>query len=190
MKKTLIIAAAVLGSFAAQAQSTWNLDKAHGAMEFSVNHMGLANITGQFKDFDVKVTNTKSDLSDAVVEMTATVASINTGNEGRDKHLQSADFFDAEKNPTITFKSTSFKKVKGNAYKVTGDLTMHGVTKTVTLDATFNGPKTHPYTKKEVAGFTVTGQVKRSDFGIAKEMTNDMLSDVVMLNASFEVVKG
>lgn len=190
MKKTIIIAAAVLGSFSLQAQTTWNLDKAHGAMNFSVNHMGLADITGNFKDFDVKVTTNKADLSDAVVEMTAAVSSINTGQDGRDKHLQGPDFFDAEKNPTITFKSTSFKKVKGNAYKVTGDLTMHGVTKTVTLDATYSGSKVHPYTKKDVAGFTVTGQIKRTDFGIAKEMPNDMLSDIIKLNASFEMTKG
>lgn len=189
MKKTFLIAAALVGSMTMQAQSTWNLDKAHGSMNFSVNQMGLADITGTFKDFDVKVTSTKEDLTDAVVEMTAQVSSINTNQDGRDKHLQSADFFDAEKFPTITFKSTSFKKVKGNEYKVTGELTMHGITKTVTLDATFYGPKNHPYTKKDVAGFKVSGTVKRSDFGIAKDMTNDMLSDEVKLDANFVVIK-
>lgn len=189
MKKTLIIAATVLGSFAAQAQSTWTLDKAHGSMNFSINNMGLADIAGEFKDFDVTVTTNKEDLSDAKVEMTAKVSSISTGQDGRDKHLQGADFFDAEKNPTVTFKSTSFKKVKGNFYKVTGDLTMHGVTKSVTLEATYNGPKVHPYSKKDIAGFTVSGQIKRSDFGIAKEMTEDMISDTVWLNASFIVIK-
>lgn len=191
MKKVLLIAAAFIGSYAAQAQTTWTNDKAHGALGFTISHLGgLSTLPGEFKSFDVKVTTNKEDLSDAKVEMTADVNSINTGNEARDKHLASPDFFGAEKNPTITFVSKSFQKVKGNQYKVVGNLTMNGITKEVTLTAVYNGKKEHPMNKKPVSGFTVTGQIKRSDFNIGKDMGEAIISDVVQLNASFELVQG
>ena len=109
------------------------------------------------------------DFTDAVVVMSADVNSINTESEARDKHLKSADFFDAAKYPVITFKSKTFTKVNDTSYKVTGDLTMHGITKTIELDAICR-MGTNPTNKKEVAGFKITGKVKRNDFGIGSSM--------------------
>jgi polyisoprenoid-binding protein YceI len=105
----------------------------------------------------------------------------------RDGHLKSADFFETEKFPTLTFKSTSFKLVKGKNYKIEGDLTMHGVTKKVTLDALHYGNAENPQNKKVVAGFKVSGVVKRSDFGIGAGFPAPGLSDEVNLLADLEL---
>ena len=115
--------------------------------------------------------------------------SINTENEQRDKHLQSPDFFDAEKFPALTFKSTSFKKVSGKKYKVAGLLTLHGVSKPVELDVVFNGTVENPMSKKTMAGFNISGVIKRSEFGIATGMPATMLGDGVALQASTEFAK-
>lgn len=143
---------------------------------------------GEFKSYDIKFTSSKDDFSDATVEMTGDVNSINTSNDGRDKHLKGPDFFDAEKNPQFKFKSTSFKKA-GAIYKIVGDLTLHGVTKQVTLTATFRGKVTNPAMKTDVYVWKIGGKIKRSDFGIAPNMANDMVDDIVNLNANLELSK-
>lgn len=190
MKKlTLIIAATtLLLSFTLLEQSTWNLDKAHAKLRFTVTHLMVSDVDGWFKSFDAKVIASKEDFSDASVEMTAEVNSINTDNEQRDTHLKSADFFDAIKYPTLTFKSKTFKKVSDNNYKVTGDLTMHGITKTIELNAV-GVTGTHPMTKKTIGGFKVTGTIKRSDFGIGASMPAMMLSEEVQITANAEFEK-
>jgi polyisoprenoid-binding protein YceI len=188
MKKVTMIAAGLVLSANVFAQ-TWNVDKVHSHMGFDVTHLGVSNFTGTFKTFDAKLTAKSADFSDAAFEMSADVASISTENSQRDEHLKSADFFDASANPAITFKSKSFKKVKGKMYKVTGDLTMHGVTKPVVFDAMLNGTTIHPMNKKNVAGFTFMATIKRSDFGIGASMPEAMLSDAVKLVSSAEFVK-
>lgn len=167
IKITLIAAVAALFSFTVLEQFTYTLDLSHSRLGFSVKHMGIADFNGSFSNFETKITSTKADFSDASVELSADINSIYTGNEMRDNHLKTADFFDAEKYPKLTFKSTSFKLVKGKQYKIVGDLTMHGVTKKVELDAVHNATIDHPQSKKPIAGFKVTGIVKCSDFGIA-----------------------
>src|SRR6202012_455610 len=137
-----------------------------------------------------KLTSSKDDFSDAQIEFTADVNTINTGNEQRNTHLKSADFFDAAQYGTLTFKSPAFKKVDDKNYQVTGDLTLHGVTKTVTLNATFNGTTVNPMSKKTVAGFHVSGTIKRNDFGIGTQFPSTMVSDEVALDANPEFVKG
>lgn len=188
MKATSIIASLLIMSATSFAQ-TWTIDKAHSQLGYGIKHLSIAEIGGSFQEFDAKITSSKEDLSDAVVELTANVASISTGNEQRDAHLKTADFFDAEKFPTLTFKSKSFKKVGDKKYKVAGDLTLHGVTKPVTLDVVLNGTTTHPMTKKTMAGFKATGIIKRTDFGIAAATPSAMLSDEVAINANAEFVK-
>ncbi|MBS1566163.1 MAG: polyisoprenoid-binding protein [Bacteroidetes bacterium] len=188
MKKTLLLSAAALFTLVSFGQ-TWSVDKAHSQLNFSVTHLGIAEVGGGFRSFDSKITSSKDDFSDATVELTAEVSSINTGNDQRDNHLKSPDFFDAAKFSTLTFKSKSFTKAGGKKYKVTGDLTLHGVTKTVTLDATLNGTTVHPMNKKTIAGFTFTGIIKRSDFGVAPSMPAAMLADDVKLMASGEFAK-
>jgi polyisoprenoid-binding protein YceI len=138
---------------------------------------------------DAKLTASKDDLTDAQIQLTADVSSINTGNDQRNTHLKSADFFDAAQFGTLTFKSTSFQKVSDKNYKLAGSLTLHGVTKPVTLDVVYNGTVVNPMSKKTVAGFKITGTIKRSDFGIATSFPVTALSDEVKLNANAEFVK-
>ena len=191
MKKITLITAvaitAILSSFQSIGQSSWTLDKAHAKLGFTITHLMVSDVEGWFKNFDAKITASKSDFSDAVVEMTGDVNSINTENEKRDAHLKSADFFDAEKFGTLTFKSTSFKK-SGNNYIVKGNLTMHGVTKPVELTAMCR-MGTHPMNNKTIAGFKITGKIKRTDFGIGSSMGEKMLSEEVAIIANAEFAK-
>ncbi len=189
MKKITIVTATLFFLATTGFAQTWTWDKPHSQLNFGISHLGIATIAGTFNTVDAKITSSKDDFSDAVVELTADVNSINTNNEQRNNHLKSADFFDAAKYGTLSFKSSSFTKVADKKYKVEGDLTFHGVTKHVTLDATYNGTITHPMNKKLVAGFSVTGIIKRSDFGIAPSMPSTFLGDDVALNASAEFVK-
>ena len=188
MKKVTILLTGLMLSAAAHAQ-TWSIDKAHSRIGFGITHLTINEIDGDFKTFDGKITASKPDFADASVEFSAEISSINTDVEARDKHLKSPDFFDAEKNPTLTFKSTSFKKEKGKEYKVTGNLTMHGVTKPVTLKATLVGTATNPMSKKEMAGFRITGDINRMDFGVGSSMPEAMLSQNVKFTANTEFSK-
>lgn len=188
MKKATIIAALLILSAATFAQ-TWTVDKAHSRIGFNFTHLAVSELGGTFNSIDAKITSSKPDFTDAVVEFSADINSINTDNEQRDKHLQTADFFDAEKFPKLTFKSTSWKKVGDKKYKVTGDLTLHGITKPVVLDVVYGGTTTHPQTKKPIAGFRITGTIKRTDFGIAPAMPSVMVSDDVNLQANTEFAK-
>ena len=191
MKKNILMVGimAALLAFTPDTTTKWNVDNMHATLGFSVTHMGINDIQGQFKKFSSKITASKADLTDAVVEMTAEVSSISTDVEPRDKHLKSADFFDAEKFPTISFKSSSFTKVGDKKYKVKGPLTMHGVTKDVELEATLNGVTANPMSKKPTSGWKVTGKIKRNDFGIGASMPEAMLSNEVTLNANAEFVQ-
>ena len=190
MKKTIIVAAAALLVSTAGFSQTWAWDKAHSQLNFGITHLGINEVDGSFSTVEATLTSSKDDFSDASVELTADVNSINTGVEQRNNHLKSADFFDAAKYGTLTFKSTSFKKLSGKNYQVTGDLTFHGVTKSVVLNAVLNGTAVNPQSKKTVAGFKVTGTIKRTDFGIATGFPSSMLSDEVTLSANAEFVKG
>jgi polyisoprenoid-binding protein YceI len=187
IKITLMLAVVALFSFTVVEQFSYTVDNAHSRLGFTIKHMGISDFNGNFGKFETKITTSKEDFSDAVVELTADVNTINTGNEMRDGHLKSADFFETEKFPILTFKSTSFKLVKGKNYKIEGDLTMHGVTKKVTLDALHCGNAENPQNKKVVAGFKVSGVVKRSEFGIGAGFPAPGLSDEVNLLADLEL---
>jgi polyisoprenoid-binding protein YceI len=192
MKKiaTIAIVAVMAISFAFKTtdSTTWSLDKAHAKLGFTITHLMVSDVEGWFKTFDAKVTASKEDFSDAVAEMTADVNSINTDNEQRDKHLKSPDFFDVAKYPTITFKSKTFKKVSDKNFKVTGDLTMHGITKTIELDALYR-TGANPMNKQTITGFKITGTIKRSDFGIGTSMASNLLGEEVTIVANTEFVK-
>jgi polyisoprenoid-binding protein YceI len=189
MKKITIVAAALFLLVNAVSAQTWTWDKPHSQLNFNISHLGIATIAGTFNTVDAKITASKDDFSDAVIELTADVNSINTNNEQRNAHVKTDAFFDAAKYPTLTFKSTSFTRTGDKTYKLEGDLTFHGVTKHVVLDATYNGTITHPMTKKLVAGFKVTGIISRSQFGIGPSFPSNFLGDDVVLNASAEFVK-
>jgi polyisoprenoid-binding protein YceI len=191
MKKTIIILAiaSTLFSFQAFAPTLWSLDHVHSKLGFSITHLMVSEVEGSFRMTEATITASKEDFSDAVVLMTADVNSVDTDNTDRDAHLKKDDFFDAAKYPTMTFRSSSFKKVTDKKYSVKGDLTIHGVTKPVELDAAVNFG-TNPMSKKTIAGFRVTGKVKRSDFGIAPSTPSAMLGDEVAIVAKRPVRKG
>jgi polyisoprenoid-binding protein YceI len=169
---------------------TWKLDKMHSQLNWGVTHNSISTIEGGFKTFSATITASKDDLSDAVVELTADINSINSGVEPRDKNLKGPDFFDAATYPTLTFKSTSFKKAADKNYIMTGDLTLHGITKSVTLIVIFNGTYTNTASNKISAGFHIGGVIKRSDFGIGSAFPANLLGDDVNLDANTEFIKG
>lgn len=168
----------------------WTADKAHSKLGFEVTHLMVTDVDGAFKNFDISINSSKDDFTDAVIEVTADINSINTDNDYRDKDLKSDRFFDAAKYPTLTFKSTSIQKTDAKNYKLSGNLTMHGVTKPVVLNVTLNGTGTNPMSKKPVAGFKIRGTVKRSDFGIGDGTPNAIVSDEVDIVANVEIDKG
>lgn len=164
----------------------WKNDDPHSQLTFTVTHLGIADVSGTFNDFDVTVTSRKPDFSDAVFELSAKVSSIDTRVEARDNHLKSADFFDEAKYPLIKFRSTSIKQSGQDAYKLTGDLTMHGITKQVTMDLLYKGKVENAMNKKQTAGFQLTGTLKRSDFDIGPNFPPPMISDEVRIKADGE----
>jgi polyisoprenoid-binding protein YceI len=187
MKKTLLLAAAaLLMQTAVFAQTTWKNDKAHSHVTFTITHLAVSDVDGVFKDFDATIVAAKPDFSDAKVTFVAQTSSVNTDNERRDGHLKSEDFFDVAKFPTLTFVSTGITSVGTGKYKLTGNLTLHGVTKPVVFDFVHKGTITNPMSKQPAAGFKVTGTIKRSDFGFGSKFGSPMLSDEVELSASGE----
>ncbi len=145
---------------------TYGFDKAHTQILFFVNHLGFSNSSGKFLDFDGAFVIDREDPSKSNVDVTIQTASINMDDEKWDAHLKNADFFNVEEFPTMTFKSTNVELTGEDTAKVTGDLTLLGVTKPVVLNVTHNKSDFHPYSGKMVAGFSVTGVIKRSDFGM------------------------
>ena len=190
MKKIFIILSAlvVLSGFTI-VRHEWKNEDSHSQLAFTVKHLGIADVTGTFNDFDVTINSQKADFSDAVVELTARVASIDTRVEARDNHLKSSDFFDAEKYPTLYFKSTSLTKAGKFKYKLTGDLTLHGITKQVTVDMEYTGSVENPMSKKQTAGFRVTGTIKRSDFNVGGGFPPPMISNEVLIKADGEFIQ-
>lgn len=168
MKKLSVVLMAFVSALTLQAQTpktVWNLDKSHSSVSFSVDHMVVSEVTGKFTDFSAEVKADKPDFSDATGTFTVALKSINTDNEKRDAHLRGADFFEVEKYPTMNFAIKKFTKVNGKIYKVTGDLTLHGITKTVTLNAKFGGIVKDPYGLMRT-GIIVTGDIDRYTFGL------------------------
>lgn len=193
MKKITLIStlflAAIFFSFTVVTNTSWTYDNAHAKVGFSVTHMLVSDVEGSFKKATATLTTSKADFSDAVVEFSAEAASINTDNEKRDAHLQSPDFFDVAQFPAVTFKSNSFKKGKdANTYVVKGNLTMHGISKPVTLDVVAR-TGTNPMSKKTIAGFKITGKLNRSDFGIGGGIPEAVVSNEVLINANAEFIK-
>ena len=151
--------------------ATWNFDAAHTAVTFSARHMMVTTVHGRFAPPTGKLVFDPANPAASYVEATIDATTISTGVDQRDAHLKSADFLEVDKFPTITFKSTKIEKTGGNGLKITGDLTVHGVTKPVTLDAKVNkiGLFEIPgVVKAHTAGFDATTVIRRSDFGVTK----------------------
>ena len=169
----------------------WTVDPAHSEVSFRVKHMMIANVTGHLTDYDINAVTEGDDFSRASVTFTGRLHSLTTGNEQRDTHLRSADFFDAEKYQEMTFRSTSFEK-RGNDYKVSGELTIRGVTRPLTLDVEFGGIQKDPWGNTK-AGFTVSGKLNRKDFGLnwnaALETGGVLVSDDVRIASEIQLIK-
>jgi len=180
-----------MGTLAAEpktTQQTWTLDKSHAKLGFSITHMLVSDVEGSFKSFDIKLNVPTDDFTDSSIELTADVNSVDTQNEQRDAHLKRDDFFHAEKNKTFSFKSTSFKKVDEKKYKLNGNLTFGGITKPIELNAKGTIGK-NPVSGATIAGFKVTGTIKRSEFGIAPTAPGMILSDEVEIISNAEFIK-
>ena len=161
----MIAAALVLSQSALFAQTKWNVDPAHSSAKFTVTHLVISEVEGNFKTFKGTMTNTKPDFTGANIDFSIDVASVNTDNEMRDKHLKSDDFFNTEKYPNMVFKSTSMKKLAGNKYALMGNLTIRDVTKPVKFDVTYGGTAKDGYGNTKV-GFKANTVINRFDYGL------------------------
>ena len=163
MKTNVALAVLMLMAGQAIAQTQWSLDKAHSKIQFNVAHLVISEVTGDFQTFEGKVQTMKDDFNGGEIEFSADISSIDTDNEQRDNHLKGEDFFDAQKYPKLAFKGKLAKN--GSKYQLKGDLTMKGVTKPVTFDVKYNGTVKDPWGNIK-AGFKITGEVNRTDYGL------------------------
>ena len=172
--------------------STWKIDQEHSRIDFKVKHLVVTTLGGHFSKFDATAESDNDDLSDAKISFEADVDSITTGQEQRDGHLKSDDFFNAASYPKIKFVSTSFKKVEGENYKLTGNLTIRDKTLPVTLDVVYGGTAKN-FTGKLMAGYELSGKINRKDFGLKWSATTEagsiVVSDEVKLVIAVEMVK-
>lgn len=194
MKKLSILLSLVLiASLGMYAQkTTYGFDKAHTNVRFSVAHMVISEVDGNFNDFDGKVVTSKEDFSDADISFKINVESINTEDVKRDEHLRGPDFFDVANNPEITFESKSMEKVSEKEYKLTGDLSMNGKTKSVTLDVKYGGTIVDPWGNTK-AGFKITGTINRLDWGLKYNSVMDsgglLIGEEVDIVCNVELIK-
>jgi polyisoprenoid-binding protein YceI len=173
------------------ATTKWTIDPTHSEVGFKVKHMMFTNVSGQFDTYDATITTEDFDFLTSKIEFSADIDSINTGNSDRDNHLKSADFFDAEKNPKLTFVSSSLVK-KGEDHELTGELTINGITKTVKLETEVSGLLKDPWGNTKV-GLNATGKINRTDFGLtwnsALETGGVLVSEEVKLNIELQFLQ-
>lgn len=165
----------------------WKIDPTHSEVNFNVKHLLVSTVRGHFDNFDATVETSKDDFSDAKIKFEADINSINTKNGQRDAHLKSADFFDAENNPKISFESTSVKKVSDYELQLKGNLTLLGITKEITFDVIYNGTVNGLY-GNEVAGFEIRGKLNRFDYGLQWNAVTEAGGVVVSNEVKIEVL--
>ena len=173
--------------------TTWNIDPAHSGAEFKVKHMMISNVKGKFSGLSGVLKLDETNYARSTVEASIPVSTVNTGDEKRDGHLVSADFFDAEKFPAMTFKSTRIESVGGGDYEVTGDLTIHGVTKPVVLKLEdVSEPSKDPWGNHRI-GLSVTTRINRKDFELgwnaALETGGVLVGEEVTITLDVEFIK-
>lgn len=161
----------------------WTVDQPHSSVEFVVRHLGLSKVRGRFGEFDAKLVVGET-LADVSVDATVDLSTISTNNADRDAHLTSTDFFDVANHPTMTFTSTGITEDDG-AYRMTGDLTINGVTNPVTFDVEFNGTETNPLDQNVRAGFSASGEISRKPFKV--EFDVPMGGDKVLLGDKIRI---
>ncbi|MCB2206214.1 YceI family protein [bacterium] len=174
-----------------KAQTTWKLDPAHSELMFKVKHLMITNVKGEFRNFDASIVSNGSDFEGAHVTLTIDATSIFTNNPDRDAHLRSADFFDTDNHPQLSFESSEMTKRSEDVYELKGMLTMKGVSKEVVLDVELGGMTTDPYGQKK-AGFSLNGVLNRKEWGLnwnaALETGGVMVSEDVRLSAEVQFV--
>ena len=193
MRNAVSILTMLLLAFAGLAKAeTWNIDLPHSSVGFSVRHMVVTKTHGKFNDFTGLINFDGKNPEKGSVELTVQIASIDTDNKKRDDHLRSADFFDVEKFPTMTFKSKKVIKGEGNKFKLIGDLTIKGITKEITFDCEFNGIVSDPMGNTR-AGFSAHAKINRQDFKITWSKSLDagglVVGNQVTINLEIEVIK-
>jgi polyisoprenoid-binding protein YceI len=171
---------------------TWKIDPAHSEIQFKVKHLMITTVTGYFRNFDLEVETQTEDFSSASrIEFTAEIDSIDTNNAQRDAHLKSADFFDSENNQQIKFIGKKFN-AEGDKGNLTGDLTIRGTTKPITLNVEYGGIVVDPYGQTK-AGFTINGKVSRKEFGLTWSAVTEagqvVVSDEIRLLAEIQLIK-
>lgn len=170
----------------------WALDPAHSSVDFSVKHMMIAKVKGSFKAFNATIEANPTDLTSANIHFNIDLASVDTRNEDRDNHLRSGDFFDVENHPSMTFTSTKISKTGEGEYYVTGDLNLHGVTRSETFAVTFEGTGKDPWGNEKV-GFNAEGKIKRSDYGLtwnaALETGGVLVGDEIKVSLEIQAAK-
>ena len=174
------------------ALTTWTIDPAHSHVEFAVKHLMISTVKGRFGIVQGTIRTNDADAAQAQVDVEIDADSIDTRQEQRDAHLKSADFFDVAKFPKLTFKSTRLHDADGDAFKLTGDLTIHGVTRAVTLDVVSEGRGKDPW-GGERSGFSATGKIKRSEFGLTwnqvLEAGGFAVGDDIKISLDVELIK-
>lgn len=195
MKKLCLFILATSTCIASFAQTKWAIDPMHSFVNFSVKHMGISFVDGSFKKFDGTISSTKADLTDAKINFTADVASINTSVEMRDNHLKTDDFFNAEKYPTMVFVSTSFQKrpmklanQKTNAYNLKGKLTIRDVTRDVVFLVNYGGTAKDQQGNNKI-GFSATTTINRLDYNIKYDPTGTGVAKDVNITLNLEFVQ-
>lgn len=173
-------------------KAKWVVDASHSAVEFSVRHMMIAKVKGAFHEFEAEIEADIQDLTTADIAFKINLSSVDTRNGDRDGHLKSADFFDVENHPTLDFKATSITKSGEGEYELTGDVSLHGVTRSETFEVTFEGSGKDPWGNTK-AGFSATGAIKRSDYGLtynaALETGGVLIGDEVKISLEIEALQ-
>ncbi len=170
----------------------WALDTAHSEVQFKVKHLVISTVTGTFKVFGGSLESNGDDFEGAKIDFSVDIQSIETNNADRDAHLKSDDFFSAEKFPVMNFVSTSFKKISGSDYELTGNLTIRDVTKSITLKAEYGGIIVDPWGQTKV-GFEVEGKINRKEYGLTWSAVTEsgglVVSEDVKLHINVEFTK-
>jgi polyisoprenoid-binding protein YceI len=173
-------------------KTNWKVDTMHSEVGFKVRHMMISNVSGSFRSFDAHATTEGDDFATAQFSFNADIASINTGVADRDGHLKSADFFDAESHPSLTFSSTGIKQISSDTLEIAGNIQIKGESKPVVLKAEYAGIAIDPYGQTK-AGMTLTGSIKRSDFGLTwsavTEAGHVVVGDEIRLSAELQFIK-
>jgi len=176
----------------AYAATKWSIDKAHTKVQFTAEHMKISEVKGEFKEYEGSIKTEGNDFQNATINVNIMVNSIDTDNEKRDKHLKGEDFFNAEKHPKITFKSTTLEKMEGDKYQLRGKLTMRGTTQQEEFTAIHNGTVKDPWGNTK-SGWKVTGTINRFDYGLKWDKTLEtgglVVGEEIDITANVELAK-